>query len=125
VGGNLTRLLRTLGTGFEIDTRDRILFLEEVDEGHMQIDGDLNHLRLAGKFENVKGVVFSEMSRCLSGRRKDMMTFLRRHFKNDNFPVLFGLPSGHGIENITIPFGIKARLTSEPPRLTLEESGVR
>lgn len=125
VGGNLTLMVRTLGTSFEIGTRDRILFIEEYDEGHMKIDGDLNHLKLAGKFDHVRGIVFSEMCRCLNGNRREMKKFLRRYFRDMDFPVLFGLPSGHGVENVTLPIGIRAKMTSDPPRLILTESAVR
>ncbi len=125
IGGNLTRMLRTLGTPFEIDTRGAIFFIEEVGEGHLQLDGDLNHLRIAGKFDHVQGVVFSEMTNCIEGDRRRLLRFLRRHFKDAAYPVLFGLPSGHGVENITIPIGVRAKLSSYPPRLVIEESGVR
>jgi muramoyltetrapeptide carboxypeptidase len=125
VGGNLTRMLRTLGTPFEIETFGSILFIEEVDEGHMKIDGDLNHLKLAGKFDAVEGVVFSELNGCLGGEKKDKVEYLKRYFRDYDFPVLFGLPSGHGIENITLPLGIRANICSDPPRLVFEESGVR
>jgi len=125
VGGNLTRMLRTLGTHFEIDTRDRILFIEEVDEGHIQIDGDLNHLRLAGKLDGVRGVVFSEMTGCMRGDKRAVKRYLRRYFRDAPYPVLFGFPSGHGVENITLPIGARARITSLPPRLVIEEGAVR
>ncbi|MFH0798873.1 MAG: LD-carboxypeptidase [Pseudomonadota bacterium] len=125
IGGNLTRMLRTLGTSFEIDTRDRILFIEEVDEGHIQIDGDLNQLRLAGKFEGLRGIVFSEMTGCMNGDKRSVLRYLRRYFKGASFPVLAGFPSGHGVENITLPIGIRAHMSSSPPRLILEEGGVR
>lgn len=125
IGGNLTRMLRTLGTSFEIETRDRVLFIEEVDEGHMQIDSDLNHLRLAGKFERLRGIVFSEMTDCMDGDRRAVLRYLRRYFRDASFPVLFGFPSGHGMENITLPIGVRARISSSPPRLILEEGGVR
>jgi muramoyltetrapeptide carboxypeptidase len=124
IGGNLTRMLQTLGTPFEIDTEDRILFIEEVDEGHIQIDGSLNHLKLAGKFDNVCGVVFSEMVRCMKGNRRVLLRYLRRFFKDAPFPVLQGLPSGHGIENVTMPIGVRAHLSADPPRLLIEEGGV-
>ena len=125
IGGNLSRMLRTLGTSFEIDTRERILFIEEVNEGHMKLDGDLNHLKLAGKFDRVRGIVFSQMTRCLGGDRKKVLAYLRRYFRDAEFPVLFGFPSGHGIENVTIPFGVRASIDSINPRLILEEGGVR
>jgi muramoyltetrapeptide carboxypeptidase len=125
VGGNLTRLLRTLGTNFEIDTRNKILFLEEVDEGYLGLDGDLNHLRLAGKFDRVRGVLFSEMVHCLDGSKKKIKAFLKRFFKEAPFPVMFGFPSGHGVENLTIPIGGKVCMDGEKGRVIIEESGVR
>ncbi len=125
IGGNLTRMLQTLGTPFEIDTRDKILFIEEVDEGHIQIDGHLNHLRLAGKLDCVSGIVFSEMLGCMKGNRRVLLRYLRRFFEGAKYPILQGLPSGHGIENITLPLGARARISSDAPRLLIEEGGVR
>ena len=124
-GGNLSRMLMTLGTHFEIDTRERILFIEEVDEGHIEIDGNLNHLKLAGKLDRVAGIVFSEMIGCMAGDRRALLRYLRRFFKGARYPVLLGLPSGHGLENITIPIGVRAKITQDPPRLLIEEGGVR
>jgi len=125
VGGNLTRLLRTLGTPFEIDTRNKILFLEEVDEGYLGFDGDLNHLRLAGKFDRVRGVLFSELVNCLHGSKRNIKEFLSRFFKNAPFPVMFGFPSGHGVENLTIPIGARICMDTKSRRITIEESGVQ
>lgn len=124
IGGNLTRVLQTMGTPFEIDTRHKILFIEEVDEGHIPIDGALNHLKLAGKFDDVCGVIFSEMVGCMRGNKRALLRYLRRFFKDAPFPVLQGLPSGHGIENITLPIGVQASLCADPPRLLIEEGGV-
>jgi muramoyltetrapeptide carboxypeptidase len=125
VGGNLSRMLQTLGTSFEIDTRDRILFIEEVDEGHIPIDGNLNHLKLAGKLDRIRGVVFSEMVGCMGGDRRAMRRYLRRYFKDALYPVVMGFPSGHGLDNVTIPIGVRARITENPSRLLIEEGGVR
>lgn len=125
IGGNLTRMLRTLGTSFEIDTRDRVLFIEEVDEGHIQIDGDLNQLRLAGKLEEIRGVVFSEMTGCMYGDKRAVKRYLRRYFRDAPYPVLFGFPSGHGVENVTLPIGVRVKIDSSPPRLVIEEGAVR
>lgn len=125
VGGNLTRMLRTLGTPFELDTRGKILFIEEVDEGHIQIDGDLNHLRIAGKLKGLRGIVFSDMTGCMDGNKRAVLRYLRRYFRDASYPVLFGYPSGHSLENITLPIGVKASIDSSKPRLILEEGGVR
>ncbi len=125
IGGNLTRMLRSLGTNFEIETRDRILFIEEVDEGHMKLDGDLNHLSITGKLDGVSGIVFSEMVNCLDGDRRKVRRFLKHYFRDAPYPVFYGLPSGHGVWNVTIPFGVRAQIDSDERRLVLEEGGVR
>lgn len=124
IGGNLSRMLQTFGTPFEIDTKGKILFIEEVDEGHIQIDGSLNHLKLAGKLDDVCGVVFSEMVGCMKGKRGVLLRYLRRFFEGAPYPVFQGLPSGHGIENITLPIGARACLSLDPPRFLIEEGGV-
>lgn len=125
IGGNLARMIRTLGTPFEIDTRDTILFIEEVDEGHIQIDGDLNQLKIAGKFDRLRGIVFSKMTGCMHNDKRATLRYLRRYFKDANFPVFFGFPSGHGLENITLPIGVRAAISSAEPHLILEEGAVR
>lgn len=125
IGGNLARMIRTLGTPFEMDTRDAILFIEEVEEGHIQIDGDLNQLRIAGKFDRLRGIVFSEMTGCMDGDKRAQMRYLRRYFRDAPYPVLFGFPSGHSMENITLPIGVRAHISSAVPRLIIDEGGVR
>ena len=54
VGGNLSMITSTLGTEYEIDTKDKILFIEEVGEYIYRIDRLLKHLELANKFEDCK-----------------------------------------------------------------------
>ena len=96
-----------------------------MDEGHIGIDGQLSHLRLAGKFEHVRGVVFSDMDGCMEGDRRVLLRYLRRAFRGAPYPVLQGFPSGHGIENITLPIGVRASISSDPPRFLIEEGAVR
>ena len=62
VGGNLTLISTTMGTPFEIDTRGRILLIEDIDEQPYSIDRMLTQLRLAGKLDAAAGVVFGECS---------------------------------------------------------------
>src|SRR5947208_7789932 len=64
VGGNLTLISTTMGTPFEIDTRGRILLLEDVDEQPYSIDRMLTQLRLAGKLDAAAGIVFGECNAC-------------------------------------------------------------
>src|SRR3972149_3296196 len=65
IGGGLSLAVSTLGTPHEIDTRDSILILEDIDARPYQIDRMLTHLKQAGKFRDVRGVVFGEMLNCV------------------------------------------------------------
>src|SRR5262249_21265387 len=64
LGGCLSLLVTSLGTPEEIDTRDAILLIEDIDEKPYRVDRMLFHLRRAGKFKELKGVVFGEMVGC-------------------------------------------------------------
>ncbi|MBL8223570.1 MAG: LD-carboxypeptidase, partial [Bryobacterales bacterium] len=52
-GGNLTLISTTLGSPYDIETKGRILFIEDVDEQPYSMDRMLTHLKLAGKFDGV------------------------------------------------------------------------
>ncbi len=64
VGGCLSLLVSLVGTRFDVDTRGSILFWEEVDEEPFRIDRMLNHLRMAGKFRGLKGMIVGRVQRC-------------------------------------------------------------
>src|SRR5262249_52416089 len=65
IGGCLSLVVATLGTEHEIDTRDGILVLEDMDTKPYQIDRMITHLKQAGKFESIRGLVFGQMLNCL------------------------------------------------------------
>lgn len=112
-GGCLSLLAASLGTPFAAQTEGKLLFLEDLGEKPYQIDRMLRHLKLAGKFEGVSGIVFGEMLDCASpGAPADLierviLTVL------DWFPgpIGYGLRSGHvSRSNVTVPFGMEAEL---------------
>ncbi len=122
VGGCLSVIVATLGTPYAIETRGRLLFLEDVNEKPYRIDRMLTHLRQAGMLDNVAGVIFGEMSGCIAteNERVSVRDVIAEAFADAPYPVAFGLPSGHGAGTLTLPLGIRARLAGE--RLTLLES---
>ena len=63
-GGNLSLLAASLGTPWEIDTRGKLLFLEDVDEHTYRVDGMLTQLRNAGKFDQCAGVILGAWTNC-------------------------------------------------------------
>jgi muramoyltetrapeptide carboxypeptidase len=127
-GGNLTLISTTMGTPYEIDTRGRILFLEDVDEEPYRIDRMLTQLRLAGKFAAAAGIVFGECQDCSPKEFKPSFqsTFslgevLDNILGEVKAPVLSGLTIGHTEDQLTLPEGVTATLDADRQELTVEE----
>jgi muramoyltetrapeptide carboxypeptidase len=131
VGGNLTLVAHTMGTPYEIDTRGRILFLEDVGEDTYSIDRMLMQLHLAGKFEQSAGVVWGECADCGPGTcRTSAASPFTLGETVDNLlarlkvPVLAGLTIGHTADQATLPYGVQATLDADKGELIVEEPGV-
>lgn len=123
VGGNLCLLVSTLSTAYEIDTKDKILFLEEVNEEPRNIDRMLNQLYLAGKLSNIKGLVIGDFKNCGPGDREKTLTLeevLTNYVSIINVPTLKGLKIGHCSPHIAIPLGTTANLNADRGQLIVE-----
>jgi muramoyltetrapeptide carboxypeptidase len=121
-GGCLSILVASLGTPYEINTSGTILFLEDVAAKPFQIDRMLMQLKLSGKFDDIRGIVFGEMRDCVqtSNQGYTLQEVITRIVSRLRVPVAFGLRSGHvGERNITLPIGVKARLTVQEGDATL------
>jgi muramoyltetrapeptide carboxypeptidase len=112
-GGCLSLVVSTLGTGYEIDTTDSILVLEDIDAKPYQIDRMITQLKHARKFDSVRGVVFGEMLDCMQHPNQGytLQQVLLDLLTDFSFPVLFGFATGHTSRpNVIVPFGVRARL---------------
>ena len=132
IGGNLTLISTTLGTPYEIETRGKIVFLEDVDEEPYSIDRMLTHLRLAGKFDGVAGVIFGECQDCRPKDYKPSTTIpyglgevLDNILGDLKVPVLYGLTIGHTDDQLTLPLGVNATLDATNGTLEIKEAAVR
>jgi muramoyltetrapeptide carboxypeptidase len=115
-GGCLSMLVASLGTPFEIQTDDTILFIEDIGEKPFRIDRMLMQLRLAGKLDGVRGFVFGEMLDCAppKGETYTLQEVIMRVLAPYNVPIVYGLKSGHvSSGNITLPIGLQAELVAE------------
>jgi muramoyltetrapeptide carboxypeptidase len=112
-GGCLSLIAASMGTPFAAQTESKLLFLEDLGEKPYQIDRMLRHLRLAGKFEGVTGIVFGEMLDCHSAGAPADLTERVILTVLDWFsgPIAYGLRSGHvSRSNVTLRFGVEAEL---------------
>jgi muramoyltetrapeptide carboxypeptidase len=113
-GGCLSILVSLLGTPWEPQTENKLLFLEDVGAKPYQIDRMLWQLRKAGKLEHVSGIVFGEMLDCNSpGAAPELLEqAILNALDGLDLPIAIGLRSGHvSRQNVTLRFGLEAELT--------------
>jgi muramoyltetrapeptide carboxypeptidase len=124
MGGCLSLLVTTLGTPYEVDTRGKLLFLEDVGEKPYRVERMLTHLKMAGKLDGVAGVVFGDFSQCEGEGTRDVGQVIADVFEDSGYPVLTGLNAGHGTENLLLPFGVEMTLDACDGTLSLMEAPV-
>lgn len=113
-GGCLSILTASLGTPYEIKTAGTILFFEDLGAKPYQIDRMLMQLKLAGKFEGVRGIVFGEMRDCVQTANQGytLEEVVLRIVGRLGVPVAYGVRSGHVTAgNLTLPIGVRTSLT--------------
>lgn len=123
IGGNLSLLVDSLGTGTEIDTTDKVLFIEEIDEYYYKIDRMFNHLKRAGKLADISGLIVGQFSdlkdtripfgQSLYGIVKDKVRY--------GIPICFEAPIGHTTDNWAIPCGRFVKLSVKNDIVNLKE----
>lgn len=122
-GGCLSILVASLGTPYSVKTTGTILFLEDVAAKPFQVDRMLMQLKLGGYFDDVRGIVFGQMLDCFQHPTQDytLHEVVRRVVGDLGIPVAFGLKSGHVTSgNITLPFGVTAKLSVQGARVALK-----
>lgn len=129
IGGNLSLIADTLGTPYEIDTKGKILLIEEVGEEPYSIDRMLNQLRLAGKLEDALGIILGDFKDCgPKGHYEDSLSLeelIADYIKPLNKPSIYNLQTGHCNPIITLPFGVNAKLDGDRGKVYILESAVR
>ncbi len=116
LGGCMTLLEATIGTPWELDTRGSILVLEDRAMKPYQVDRVLMHLKQAGKFEGVSGIVlgdFPESEPVVAGA-PTVREVCARILRPLGVPIVYGAPIGHTVRPmLTIPLGVTARLDAD------------
>jgi muramoyltetrapeptide carboxypeptidase len=109
VGGNLSLVQQTIGTPYEIEVRDAILFLEETRDPMSVVDERLVHLRAAGLLRQVRGIVFGQLTLDRS-EEDEFEDFLLDLLSDLGVPILMDFPAGHEVPNLTLPIGTEVEL---------------
>lgn len=131
IGGNLSLISALMGTKYEINTKDSILFLEDVGEEPFRIDRMISQLKIAGKFRDAKGIIFGECAGCNFDKLNSSRVWdyalgeiLDQAFSDLNIPIVYGITIGHTSNQITLPIGLKATMNSDEGSITINESAV-
>jgi muramoyltetrapeptide carboxypeptidase len=116
LGGCLTLVETTIGTPWELETSGAILVLEDRGMKPWQIDRALTHLRQAGKFKDVRGIVLGDFPECAApvAGSPTVRDVCQRILAPLSVPVVFGAPFGHTDRPmLTFPLGVSARLSAK------------
>ena len=127
IGGNLSLVAALMGTPYEIETKGKILFLEDVNEEPYRIDRYLSQLELGGKFEDVSGVVLGRWRKCVAEDPEESLTLeqvFNDYFSLRDYPVIVNFPIGHVSINATLPIGAMAELDADNRTLKVLEDPV-
>jgi Uncharacterized proteins, homologs of microcin C7 resistance protein MccF len=123
-GGNLSLVSSSLGTCYEINTKDKILFLEDVGEEPYRIDGMLNHLKMAGKFRDCAGILLGSFTDCVAEDPQKSLT-LQQVFEEllvpEHKPALMNLACGHSLPSMSLPLGKEIEMNSISGKITVLE----
>jgi len=107
-GGNMTCMLRLLGTPYAPDFRGAILFLEDTGEKAYRVDGMFTHLRLAGILRQIGGLVLGQFDHADAVEEERVALCLKREAEAIGLPCISGAPIGHFPEQIVVPQGVQA-----------------
>ena len=114
VGGNLSLIYSLSGTPFDIDTTNKILFIEDLDEYLYHIDRMMMQLKLSGNLKKLKGLIVGGMTDMKDNAipfGKFPEDIILDAVKEYNYPVCFDFPAGHIDRNLAMYFGREVELT--------------
>ena len=131
IGGNLAVIMSLLGTPYDIDLTDRILFFEEITEEPYRIDRMLTQLLQAGKLDNIRGIAMGTFKDCEPKKVNpafqnsfSLIEVLFERLSGLKVPVVYGLSFGHVKNKFTLPLGIMSELDTFTNKLKLSERSV-
>lgn len=113
IGGNLSMICATIGTPYEIDFRNKILFIEDIDEPPYSIDRLLTQLILSDKLKSCRGFVLGHFKGCdniNNPKSHRLIEVIEDRILSLNKPTLLNLASGHDNPNLLLPIGANVEL---------------
>lgn len=113
VGGNLSLIASSMGTPYELDTKGKILFLEDVDESPYRIDRMLLQLKQCGKFKDASGIILGAWTNCEPKKDENSLSLtevFEELIKPEGKPIIYDLACGHCMPTMSIPLGVNVKI---------------
>ena len=126
VGGNLSSLRSLIGSDYEPDWNNKILFLEDGSEPH-RWDQQLGHLYLSKVFNKISGLIIGKGEKAegfYPENYQPLNEIILRHFEKINIPIIYHANFGHNVENATLPIGALAKIDGNSGTLYVIEGAV-
>jgi muramoyltetrapeptide carboxypeptidase len=124
MGGNLALITHAIGTSSELNTKNKILFIEDIGEHLYQVDRMLMQLKRSEALKNLAGLVvghFSDIKDTVRPFGKTIEQIISDHTSAYNYPVCFGFPAGHEKENLALKIGSTYTLKVEKNKVIISE----
>ena len=124
VGGNLTLLAHVIGTKSDIDTKNKILFIEDIGEQIYSTDRLLYQLKRSGKLDKLAGLVIGRFTDIKDTERpfgKGLEAAIADIVKEYDYPVCFNFPVSHTRENYALKIGVVYELKTGKKTVNLIE----
>lgn len=124
IGGNLALLAHITGSPSEPDTKNKILFIEDVGEYIYSIDRMILQLKRAGKLSHLAALIvggFTDMKDTDRPFGKTVYEAIYDHVKEYNYPVCMNFPVSHAKENYALKCGVKHQLKISNNKVQLKE----
>lgn len=127
IGGNLAILTHIIGSKSDINYDGKILFLEDVNEYLYNIDRMMIQLKRNGKLQNLAGLIVGSFSDCQDNQvpfGKTAYEIIEEAVADYDFPVCYGFPVGHEVDNWAMPCGREVSLSVEEYGVSLKENSL-
>jgi len=124
IGGNLALLSNVIGTASDFDTKNKILFIEDIGEYLYNLDRMLYQLKRSGKFNKIAGLIiggFTDMKDTERPFGKTAAEILKEITAYLDCPVCFDFPVSHAKENLALKIGVPYQLKVTAKKVSLSE----
>ena len=127
VGGNLCLIAHLVGSKYSLDTKGKILFLEDTTEHHYNLDRMLIQLKNAGLLTGIKGLImggFTSLKDEWTDIGQDIVAMVQSYVEDKTIPIAFDFPISHELPNYAVKEGVDYYFEVSQTGVILKESAI-